>query len=248
MMKGELKVYVVVSDNHEYIDEWITTSSSHGVHIKGVNEFVPNETIYCAFIVTGYELNEKGKVDLSADMEVIKPDATILFSEVNYAKADKKTDNKPGFIMMDPALDLVLDKTDVLGVYTIKVTIRDKINSKIANAEEKIILSNTKRANDILNKPINDAKTLDDLWMYYFEKKDAEAVKRIISVVHWVEDGKGFEIVLGGAARWSLKSNAYQHPDIYNICKEQVNQSRGLTKEILEKVIREIDERKLQKL
>ncbi len=92
---------------------------------------------------------------------------------------------------------------------------------------------------DILLDPVEDAASLDMLWAFFFATGDSAAVKKIISVLHLEKDGHGLDIVVGGAAGWSLQSNAIQHKKVLAICKEELKTSEGLTREILEKIVRQ---------
>jgi hypothetical protein len=95
--------------------------------------------------------------------------------------------------------------------------------------------------------PVKSAKHLDDLWAIYFETKNKWAVKRIISAIR-LKEAKDLErTIIGRAAIWSLESNAYQHPDVYSICKDQVQFTKGLTKELLNEILAKVDARKLNK-
>lgn len=65
----------------------------------------------------------------------------------------------------------------------------------------------------------------------------AAPVRRIISSLHLLKDGHGMDIAVGGAAQWSLASNAVQHRRVYEICREELKKSDGSTKEMLEEII-----------
>ena len=67
--------------------------------------------------------------------------------------------------------------------------------------------------------------------------RDACILKKIISVLHLIKDGRGEEIVTGAAAKWSLASNAAQHKKVYEICKSKLQNSQGSTKELLQDII-----------
>jgi len=91
-------------------------------------------------------------------------------------------------------------------------------------------------------EPINDAGDLDLLWVEFMATGNGEAIKRIISVLHWIEDGKGMEIAIGGAARWSLTSNCREHKKVLEICKREWPKLRWPTQKILREIVAEIDD------
>ena len=77
------------------------------------------------------------------------------------------------------------------------------------------------------------------LWAAFYATGDALPVQKIIAVLHLSKDGNGEEMMVGGAANWSLKSNAQQHPKVLEICKSELTNVRGITKEMLESVIKQ---------
>lgn len=96
---------------------------------------------------------------------------------------------------------------------------------------------------DILTSPIEIAWQLDMLWATFFATGDSKPVKKIISVLYLMEDKNSVEnVVVGGAANWSLTSNAMQHKKVYEICKEELKTSNGRTKEMLEAIIKKVEE------
>ena len=86
--------------------------------------------------------------------------------------------------------------------------------------------------------PIDSPQVLDMLWGTFFATGDEAPVKKIISVIHLEKDGHEGEIMLGGAANWSLASNARQYPRVLEICKKEAVAAQGPTKELLEKIIK----------
>lgn len=61
---------------------------------------------------------------------------------------------------------------------------------------------------------------LDALWGKFMATGDSAPVKRIATTLPWI-DGKGdvTRLLTGGAARWSLTSNAVQHKRVLDICE-----------------------------
>ncbi len=94
---------------------------------------------------------------------------------------------------------------------------------------------------DPVTEPINEAGDLDFLWAEFMVTGNDEAIKRIISVLHFLEDGTGMEIALGGATRWSLDSNCRQHKKVLEICKMEWPKLGWPAKKILREIIAEVD-------
>jgi hypothetical protein len=90
---------------------------------------------------------------------------------------------------------------------------------------------------DIFNDTIKDASQLDMLWATFLATGDSVPIKKIISALHLLKDGHGLDIAIGGAAQWSLGSNAVQHRRVYEICQEEVKNTDGETKKMLQEII-----------
>lgn len=92
-----------------------------------------------------------------------------------------------------------------------------------------------------LEDPVDSPADLDQLWAIFSATGDAAPVRKIISVLHLLEEGHGEEIIVGGAARWSLTSNVPHHKRVYEICQQELQSSEGTTKNLLEQVLAEAD-------
>lgn len=94
---------------------------------------------------------------------------------------------------------------------------------------------------DPVAEPITSPADLDFLWMEFEATGSEEVVKRIVAVLHWVQNGKGLETVIGSTAKSSLACNCRKHERVLEICKEELSNSTGVTREILQKVVSEKD-------
>jgi hypothetical protein len=93
------------------------------------------------------------------------------------------------------------------------------------------------RPPDIFNDAIKNASQLDMLWATFLATGDSVPVKRIISTLHLLKDGHGLDIAIGGAAQWSIGSNAIQHRRVYDICQEELKNTSGETRNILQEIV-----------
>lgn len=79
---------------------------------------------------------------------------------------------------------------------------------------------------------------LDALWGYFMATGDAAPVGRIIAALPWVNvRGDTSRLLLGGAARWSLTSNAIQHPSVMAICRQEIARQPEDVAAVLREVI-----------
>ena len=353
---GKLEVMVAVSASPEYIKEWTASHYNQPITIKTVGEIKQNQVVYASAIVSGFGVTEKGGVDLSGDFILLDPNGKMSLEQKDIFHVKMEKGQAPGgFIMLDPALDLMVEESDPEGVYILKAVVRDNVLGKAASGEyklsykkqatgaisktggfssiddfgkwmtyyyvepepqkissaikfysdsslydkentrlstaaffaalfkkdnelmkrsfddisatgsenAKLVLLNalclvnnegsralikkavSSPAPDIFTEPVRDAEHLDMLWTTFLATGDKEPVQKIVSALHLLEDGHGMEIAVGGAARWSLISNALQHKIVYQVCKEELARSEGKTKKILEELISEVDKHAL---
>jgi len=89
---------------------------------------------------------------------------------------------------------------------------------------------------------------LDLLWGNFMATGKKAPVVRIISALAWLDvKGDTNRLLVAGAARWSLTSNAVQHNRVLDICQEEaINQPKGIAEklqEIIKKAKAELEER-----
>ena len=93
---------------------------------------------------------------------------------------------------------------------------------------------------DSVQAPEAEPGTLDDSWAAFFATGDVKYVREVIEVLPWSEvRGDVNRLLTGGAARWSLASNAYQHGRVLALCEEAAAVSTGATKRLLDEIVAE---------
>ncbi len=84
------------------------------------------------------------------------------------------------------------------------------------------------------------ASTLDDSWAAFMATGETRYVDEVISALPLVEvRGDPDRLIIGGAARWSLASNAYQHEKVLAACEAALENVDASTKRLLEEIISE---------
>jgi hypothetical protein len=83
---------------------------------------------------------------------------------------------------------------------------------KSAEVDRICALMKATPSDDVLERSLDNAAVLDNLWATFFATGDDRPVRRLASIAHLVEDGRRMEIDLGGAARWSPTANVRRHP------------------------------------
>lgn len=94
---------------------------------------------------------------------------------------------------------------------------------------------------------------LDALWGYFFATGSSQPVANIIDTLPWLDASKKDEVLAmggaglmlmatSGAARWSLTANARQHPQVRQICEDQLTRHEGLIAEQLQQILNQAAE------
>lgn len=104
-----------------------------------------------------------------------------------------------------------------------------------------IVKLTTTKPPSIANLEITEPSVLDMLWASFMATGDERYVIRIISTLPWLEEKNLNRVLIGGAARWSLTSNAIQHPKVLEICKAQVGKQGETTVSILKEVLKQAE-------
>lgn len=83
---------------------------------------------------------------------------------------------------------------------------------------------------------------LDALWGNFMATGDDAPVIKIISALPWINvRGDTSRLMVGGAARWSLISNAIQHERVLAICRDALMSQPEEVAEVLREVIAEAE-------
>lgn len=83
---------------------------------------------------------------------------------------------------------------------------------------------------------------LDALWGNFMATGDDAPVARIISALPWINvRGDIARLSVGGAARWSLISNAIQHRRVLAVCRKELASQPKEVADVLREVIGEAE-------
>jgi len=104
---------------------------------------------------------------------------------------------------------------------------------------------------DLAKDPIDSPAFLDMLWATFSASGNAWPVERIIQVLSWKEPAEGAAnrtgaILIIGAARWSLSSNAFQHRRVYEICQNMLPKLNPEGRQALNEILQKVDERNVR--
>ncbi len=203
-----------------------------------VREYAYEEFCYSTIFVGGFQKDSEDKSDLIANLKFIDPNGNVLFEEKGYAFYKSKVPEHLKFVMLNNSFDVILEKGDPLGMYTIEVEVKDNISGLINNSKVTLLIFDTQESKKLIMSPVETAKDIDDLWLEYFRSKNPWAIKRIISALRLSKESQIAEdAAVGFAAQWSLEENAKKYSDVLEICKQSLDKTRGTTNELLRKVI-----------
>jgi hypothetical protein len=94
-----------------------------------------------------------------------------------------------------------------------------------------------------------DPGALDDSWAAFFATGEEKYVREVIEVLPWSEvHGDVNRLLVGGAAKWSLASNAYQHARVLSICEKVSAESTGPRRRLLDDIITQAKAERAKKL
>lgn len=93
-------------------------------------------------------------------------------------------------------------------------------------------------AEPIEQMEIKSPEVLDELWGAFSATGDVKYVNRLMTVLPWAQNANGDlnRMMIGSAARWSLTSNAQQHPLVLKACIE-ARSTKPELKSLLDRVI-----------
>jgi hypothetical protein len=106
------------------------------------------------------------------------------------------------------------------------------------NVQALLLEIGDRRPKDLLSQPVQVPAELDMLWSMFFATGDRRPIERLVVVLPLLKEGHGLDIAFGGAAKWSLESNAARHETVLAILEELSPQATGVTKELLQEIIR----------
>lgn len=95
-----------------------------------------------------------------------------------------------------------------------------------------------------LTMEVRTGKDLDMLWGAFLATGDSRYVRRVIETLgkNIPVTAKGEGIVLGGAAEWSLRSNAWSHSRVLETCRAEIKSASPALAGELGKIVKETEE------
>lgn len=229
--ENKLNFIIFVSDDVESFD-----------FNKTKREYIYEERASAIFFVSGFNVDKSKKVDLSSSIRVLTPENKYI-AHLDLISSNAVIQDNQEQIPLNGIYDLYFGNNDPLGTYWLEVTITDNISKKSITKKMSILLFDNVKSKNIIMKPVQSAKHLDELWEDYFRSKNPWAIKRIISALRYIDSKDTNSKLVGHSARWSLESNAFQHKEVLKICKDSLNIMPPNIKKRLVELILEIEKK-----
>jgi hypothetical protein len=175
------------------------------------------KTPYCVFLANVFAAN-------AAKVET-------WFGELRSGPEDQKS-----------ALALVLWMTDTKGSQSLLKSLSKEGSPTFQEYVTELAADDHRP--DFLHDEINSPGFLDALWVSFLVSGDERYVKRVISALPLINDSDTGRMLIGGAAKWSLASNAFQHPKVMQICEAQLKELPDQQRAALAEVIQSAREQK----
>lgn len=186
------------------------------------------------------------------------PDALRILSAAGLLKPDKGASPMTGFIagvltaqpqsaraLANRLSFLPEDEQPVLllglwysGVPDAKAVLKELATTMPAQSARIEFLTGTPAPRIVEMPPDQGAWVLDAWWGYFLATGDELPVRAVIAVLPWTQvRGDVGRLATGGAARWSLVSNAVQHDRVLAICKAQLKAQPPEVAKLLAEVV-----------
>lgn len=130
---------LVITQQDAEMNWWFNVPSQFGPKVSPIDEVSKGEYFKILPLYSNYGTTSKNEVDITYDVEIIKPDGSIDESEKNVTGFKGPA---PGPFLL-PSLGMLIvsfDPEDPYGEYTIDVTAYDHIKKQHANKIQKITL------------------------------------------------------------------------------------------------------------
>ncbi|MFC1744604.1 hypothetical protein ACFL35_11490 [Candidatus Riflebacteria bacterium] len=95
----------------------------------------------------------------------------------------------------------------------------------------------TKKPELLEKMEIKTPADMDMCWGAFFATGNPQFINKLIKLLDRYNSKNSRDRSMVGAAEWSLRANAMDHPEVTNICRQQVLKLTGVPKKILERVL-----------
>lgn len=134
------RAHILITESNADIEHWIKTPSNILKPDSARLRFVRRgQQLIIPAVVTDYTYDAPGKIGLSADFLLVSPSGKTLLDAKKFSGSNNQDTRTPGLIVLNPVLNLTLDSTDPVGLYTVHITVWDGARSVLAEESFELV-------------------------------------------------------------------------------------------------------------
>jgi len=124
---GNIALQIVGSTSPDDILSWADDPSFNAPEAAKPMQVVSDQSVFLAFLVSGFTLNAGGDYDVVVHWSLKSPDGKTVLAKRDYAAAKGWAQSGGSLVMADPALKLTLESGDPPGIYRLTAEAVDRI-------------------------------------------------------------------------------------------------------------------------
>lgn len=129
------QAHILIVDSHAAIQNWVQSSPTERGGDRGrLRTVSKGKKMYFPIIATGYKSSELGRLNFTADLELVSPSGKVLATMKKCCGANRFDPRTPGLVVLNPVIDIMFEPDDPSGTYTVRATVTD--GSRFATASE----------------------------------------------------------------------------------------------------------------
>lgn len=126
------KANILIVTAPDDLTAWMQMTPEQQVGSGRVRDVQVGQKIYFPIVVTGLQPPAEGRVNLSADFELLTPNGEIAYAKKALATA--VVENRPDMttVSLGPVVDILVEAGDANGVYLVRTVVTDGTRSVVA--------------------------------------------------------------------------------------------------------------------
>lgn len=166
---------VVPSVDTFFHERWRFTITESMPRVSRTDRVVRGQTFIPYVLMKGYRRTDDGRIDLSYDIRVVKPDGAALLVRQNVPAVQSRIERDDLVLLSVNNLRLAFQPRDAVGRYAVEITVRDAIGQTVASDRSFIELADEMSG----TAPIDDLKDLGNWMQSYYEDPHPEQINSV---------------------------------------------------------------------
>lgn len=172
---GGFEAAVVPSVDTFFHERWRFTITESMPRVSRTDRVVRGQTFIPYVLMKGYRRSDDGRIDLSYDIRVVKPDGAALLVRQNVPAVQSRIERDDLVLLSANNLHLAFQPRDAAGRYAVEITVRDAIGQTVASDRSFIELADEMSG----TAPIDDLKDLGNWMQSYYEDPHPEQINSV---------------------------------------------------------------------